>query len=139
MQTTNLYDEVIDLIGAAQGINDQTRQSMIKEIRTEGISPEMQERIMELFSTELGDRDVKIKQGQGVIEKIMQVRAQSDAATLPESQGVQSDFSRATEAVTNELETVCAREARTVDSAVGNALQERDSDAADAVRQSLKI
>lgn len=139
MKTTTLYDEVISLIENANSIDSDTRLSMIQEIQTEGISPEMQERIMSLFRSESGDLGAAIAQAQGVIEKTIQLKGESDAATLPDSQAVEAAFSGAVTTVANELETVCAREAKTIDTAVGTALEQRDSDAADAVRQSLKI
>ena len=139
MKTTNLYDEVVNLIGNANSIDMDTRLSMIQEIRTEGMSPAMQERIMELFRTESGDLGAAIEQAQGVIEKTIQLKGESDAATLSDSLAIEAAFSGAVTTVANELESVCAREAKTVDAAVGSALEQRDSDAADAVRQSLKI
>lgn len=112
---------------------------MIAELQTGTISPEMADKLASLFTTEHETNDSQMKAAQSLLAQLTQVRTHSDAATLPDSQAVETAFSGAVTTVTNELETVCAREAKTVDTAVGNALQERDADAANAVRQSLKL
>jgi len=139
MKTTSLYDEIITLIGTADSIDVDARLSMIQEIRTEGITPAMQERIMALFNTEFEGLGAGIDRAQSIIEKAMVIRGESDAATLPESKNVQAEFSGAADAVTNYLEIACSREAKTVYAAVGTAITKRDDDAADVVRQSLKM
>ena len=139
MNTATLYDEIIQLISVAESIDETTRKSMIEEVKRDGLSPAMQERIMALFAAELDGRAAEIAQAEGIIERAREVGSNADSHTLLESQAVTAAFGRETEDITDNLEATCGKESKSVDGAIGSAINKRDETAADKVRQSLKL
>lgn len=139
MTTTTLYDEVVSLIASAEGIDDTARTGLISEIKREGLTPAMQERIMALFHAEAERLGREADQAEALMTEVIRVKTTADSDTEPASTSLVAEFALAAEAIADELEDACATESRGVDTAVGNALKKRDDDAADAIRQSLKL
>lgn len=137
MNSTNLYDEVIALIDAAQTADEATKASMIREIEAHGMSPVMQERVTALFRAEAQKLGIEVDTAEATLAKVIQVKNGEESTIEPLRSGVETDFAKSSAALADETEVLCAREARTVDAAVGTALKERDDSAADSIRKSL--